>query len=56
VKANVLADEYLVVGSVVDGRALLAEAQGLRPDAIVLDITMPRLSGWTLARSQRKIR
>jgi CheY-like chemotaxis protein len=35
----------LVVGSVGDGRALLAEAERLHPDVIVLDITMPRLDG-----------
>jgi DNA-binding NarL/FixJ family response regulator len=43
--AAALADEYLVVGSVGDGRALLAEAERLHPDVIVLDITMPRLDG-----------
>lgn len=43
--AAVLAGEYLVVGSVGDGRALLAEAERLHPDLIVLDITMPRLDG-----------
>jgi CheY-like chemotaxis protein len=35
----------VVVGSVGDGRALLAEAERLRPDVIVLDISMPRLDG-----------
>ncbi len=34
-----------VVGSVGDGRALLTAALTLRPDLIVLDITMPRLNG-----------
>jgi DNA-binding NarL/FixJ family response regulator len=43
--AAVLAGEYLVVGSVGEGRALLAEAERLHPDLIVLDITMPRLDG-----------
>jgi DNA-binding NarL/FixJ family response regulator len=43
--ATALAGEYLVVGSVGDGRALLTEAERLRPDVIVLDITMPRLDG-----------
>ena len=49
----VLAGEYLVVGSVVDGRALLAEAERLHPDVIVLDITMPRLDGIEAARQLR---
>jgi DNA-binding NarL/FixJ family response regulator len=43
--ATALAGEYLVIGSVADGRALLAEAERLHPDVIVLDITMPRLDG-----------
>jgi DNA-binding NarL/FixJ family response regulator len=58
--ADALADEYLVVGSVGDGRELLAEAERLHPDVIVLDITMPRLDGIEAARqlqgSQRPAR
>jgi len=34
-----------VVGAVRDGRTLLDEAPGLRPDVIVSDISMPRLNG-----------
>jgi len=34
-----------VVGSVTDGRALLAAASELEPDIIVLDIAMPLLNG-----------
>ena len=48
--ADALADQCLVVGSVGDGRELLAEAERLRPDVIVLDITMPRLDGIEAAR------
>ena len=48
--ADALAGEYLVVGSVGDGRELLAEAERLHPDVIVLDITMPRLDGIEAAR------
>ena len=33
------------VGTVTDGRALLLEAARLKPDLIVLDITMPLLNG-----------
>jgi DNA-binding NarL/FixJ family response regulator len=50
----VLAGEYLVVGSVGDGRELLAEAERLHPDVIVLDITMPRLVGIEAARQLRR--
>ena len=53
--ADALADECLVVGSVGDGRELLAEAERLHPDVIVLDITMPRLDGIEAARQLRRM-
>jgi len=52
--ATVLADECLVVGNVGDGYELLAEAERLHPDVIVLDITMPRLDGIQAARQLRR--
>ena len=51
--AAALSGECLVVGSVGDGLALLAEAERLHPDVIVLDITMPRLDGIEAARQLR---
>ena len=47
------AAECCVVGSGGDGRALLAEAERLHPDLIMLDITMPRLDGIEAARQLR---
>lgn len=44
-----------VVGSVGDGRALLDAAKRLRPDIVVLDISMPQLNGLDAARRLRKI-
>jgi CheY-like chemotaxis protein len=44
----------VVVGSVGDGRELLAEAERLHPDVIVLDITMPGLDGIEAARQLRR--
>ena len=52
--ADALASEFLVVGSVGDGHELLAEAERLHPDVIVLDITMPRLDGIEAARQLRR--
>ena len=44
-----------VVGTVEDGRALIVEAQRLRPDLILLDISMPLLNGLDAARQLAKL-
>ena len=54
VTAAALAGECCVVGSVGDGHELLAEAERLHPDAIVLDITMPGLDGIEAARQLKR--
>lgn len=41
---------FNVVGVVMDGRALVAEAMRLRPDVIVVDVGMPVLNGLDAAR------
>jgi DNA-binding NarL/FixJ family response regulator len=41
---------YTVVGTVMNGRALVAEAVRLRPDVIVVDVSMPLLNGLDAAR------
>jgi DNA-binding NarL/FixJ family response regulator len=51
----ILAPEFDLVGSVEDGQALLAAAKNLKPDVILLDISMPRLNGIDAARRLRKI-
>ena len=47
---KLLADDCEVVGQVADGRALVAAADRLKPDVIVLDISMPLLNGLEAAR------
>jgi len=47
---KLLSDECEVVGQVSDGRALVAAAEQLKPDVIVLDISMPLLNGVEAAR------
>jgi DNA-binding NarL/FixJ family response regulator len=47
--------ECEVVGTVEDGRALVAAAQTLRPDLILLDISMPLLNGLEAARQLRTL-
>ena len=47
---KLLVDECEVVGQVADGRALVEAAERLRPDIIVLDISMPLLNGLEAGR------
>jgi DNA-binding NarL/FixJ family response regulator len=48
--AQILQPKCEVVGAVGDGRALLAAAKELKPDVVVLDISMPLLNGLDAAR------
>jgi DNA-binding NarL/FixJ family response regulator len=41
---------HTVVGIMRDGHAMVAEATGLRPDVIVVDVGMPLLNGLDAAR------
>jgi DNA-binding NarL/FixJ family response regulator len=43
-----------VVGKALDGRAMVAEALRLRPDVIVLEISMPLMNGFDGARQIRQ--
>lgn len=45
---------FAVVGTVGDGESLVREARRLRPDVIVLDISMPILSGIEAAHELRE--
>jgi len=47
---RLLESEYDVVGAVTDGRAVADAAAALRPDIIILDIGMPRMSGLEAAK------
>jgi DNA-binding NarL/FixJ family response regulator len=54
---KLLATECEVVGLASDGRALVAAAEALKPDVIVLDIAMPLLNGLEAGRQiKRKLR
>lgn len=52
---RLLASEFEIVGTAADGRALLAEAERLRPDVVVLDIGMPEMNGIEAARRLSKM-
>jgi DNA-binding NarL/FixJ family response regulator len=54
---KLLAGECDIVGQVSDGRALVAAAETLKPDLIVLDISMPLLNGLEAGRQiKQKLR
>ena len=52
---SLLEPEFELVGKVEDGRALVAAAEKLRPDVIVVDISMPLLNGIEAVRQIKKI-
>lgn len=47
--------EFDVIGTVSDGRAMVASACELKPDAIVVDIAMPILNGLDAGRQVKKM-
>ena len=51
--ATLLRDEFSLVGTVPDGVRLLEATRRLRPDVIVADMAMPRLSGLEALRRLR---
>jgi DNA-binding NarL/FixJ family response regulator len=51
--AAVLTEDCRVVGSVKDGSAALEAAQALQPEVMVLDISMPGMSGLEVAARLR---
>ena len=54
---KLLSEDCNVVGQVSDGRALVTAAEELKPDVIVLDISMPLLNGVEAARQiKQKLR
>lgn len=52
---KLLEPEFEVVGTVSDGRALLSVAPELKPDVIVLDLSMPELNGMEAGLQLRRL-
>jgi two-component system response regulator EvgA len=50
-RALLTADGFLVVGEAVDGASGLAAARELRPDLVLLDIGLPDVEGFEVARA-----
>lgn len=51
---NALQSQHEIVGLAKDGRALVEAAERLKPDLIVLDISMPLLNGFEAAKQIKK--
>ena len=51
---NVLQTQYEIAGLAQDGRALVQAAEKLKPDLVVVDISMPLLNGFEAAKQIRK--
>jgi len=52
--AHLLEPEFEVVGTAGDGQAALDAAASLQPDVLVMDISMPVLSGLQAARELKR--
>jgi DNA-binding NarL/FixJ family response regulator len=52
---SLLEAHYDLVGEVGDGRSLVEAAEALRPDLIILDVTMPLVNGIDAARQIKKV-
>jgi len=52
---SALSGRCLVVGVATNGHAALEAAAALRPDVVVLDISMPGMSGFELAKRLRAV-
>jgi len=52
---TLLEREFELIGTVADGRTLVEEAGRLKPDVILLDISMPHLNGIDAARQLTRL-
>lgn len=52
---RILEDQYDLVGTAADGRALVESAKSLQPDIVILDVSMPLLNGIDAAAHLKKL-
>jgi len=52
---KLLEERFSVLGTFEDGKALVAATRQLEPDLVVLDVSMPKLSGFDAARQLRRM-
>ena len=53
-EADVLSSQYEIVAAVTSGAAALEAAARLTPDAVILDISMPGMTGLDVAEELKK--
>src|SRR5690242_12820849 len=53
---HLLADRFEIVAVLNDGRAVVETVQQLRPDVVLIDLSMPEVSGLEVIRQLRKQR
>ena len=53
-EADALSSEYEIVAAVTSGAAALESAARLQPDAVVLDISMPGMTGLDVAEALKR--
>jgi DNA-binding NarL/FixJ family response regulator len=51
---SLLVDEFNIVGTVTNGRALIEATRQLKPDVLIVDISMPILNGLDAVRQLRR--
>lgn len=49
-------DDLEICGEAADGPEVLRQAERLKPDLVILDLSMPKLSGWAVANQIRERR
>jgi len=52
---QLLEQDFQVVGTTTKGRAVLGKIQNLKPDVLLLDISMPDISGLQIVRTIQKV-
>jgi DNA-binding NarL/FixJ family response regulator len=52
---SLLANDFEIVGVATNGRDLVTETERLKPDVVLLDVSMPVLNGMEAARQVKKI-
>lgn len=53
---KLLEPECEIIGTVTDGRSLVSRAQDLKPDVVIVDISMPLLNGLDAGQRVKEIR